>query len=57
MAPLNGAPDLQAEALQQLSDMIDNLCSLTERKRAACENPRWKLEYNGQQVILRDVVD
>ncbi|KAI9781927.1 MAG: hypothetical protein M1816_002150 [Peltula sp. TS41687] len=38
-------------------DMIDDLCSLTERKRAECENRRWKLEYNGQQVILRDVAE
>ena len=38
-------------------DMIDDLCPLTERKRAECENGRWKVEYNGQQVILRDVAE
>lgn len=38
-------------------DTIDCLCDLTKRKRAECEERRWKLEYNGQQVILRDVAE
>lgn len=42
---------------QPLSDMIDHLHSLTEQKRAECEKRGWKFEYNGQQVILRDVAE
>lgn len=40
-----------------LSSMIEDLCSLTEQKRAECEKRGWKLEYNGQQVILRDMAE
>ncbi|KAI9787365.1 MAG: hypothetical protein M1816_007651 [Peltula sp. TS41687] len=42
---------------QPLSDTIDDLCSLTGRKRAEYEKQGWKLEYNGQQLILRDVAE
>lgn len=38
-------------------DMIDCLCDLTKQKRAECKERRWKLEYNGLQVILRDVAE
>lgn len=40
-----------------MSDMIDHLCSLTKQKRDECEQRAWKLEYNGRQVILRDVAE
>jgi len=37
--------------------MVGCLCDLTKQKRAECEKRGWKLEYNGQQVILRDVAE
>lgn len=47
----------QANSPQPLSDVIGDLCALVEKKRAECEDKRWKFEHNGQQVILRDVAD
>ena len=49
---------IEYQASQQPStNIVDHLCTLTEQKRAECEKRGWKIEFNGHQVILRDVTE
>jgi ankyrin repeat domain-containing protein 50 len=35
--------------------LLDELCGLALKKKEKCDEKGWKLNFNGQQVILRDV--
>jgi hypothetical protein len=68
----NGAEDLWAAALQKLSDedktvlqssstskldALDDLCTAVKRKRDECDSQRWKFEFNGRKIVLRDIAE
>jgi hypothetical protein len=36
---------------------LDDIIRLAEAKKDECERFRWKIQFNGREIILRDVVE
>lgn len=38
-------------------DLFQYLHSMAFKKQTDCHDQRWKLEFNGRQIVLRDLVE